>query len=86
MNCSYIFENTCYDKSIDYGNYIVGGLLLFGFFAIPIYCLSRYYEINKQNKQNNDRIILIPGYVHTDPTNIDSPPAYKDNINPERIV
>jgi len=84
MNCSYIFENTCYDDNINYKNYIIGGLLLFGFFVIPIYCATRYCQIKRQNSDN--RVILIPGYIHTDPSNIELPPEYKDNINPERIV
>ena len=85
MNCTYIFENTCYDDNINYGNYIIGGLLLCGFFAVPIYCVTRYCQIKRKNSDN--RIILIPGYIHTDTPNIDMPPVYKeDNINPERIV
>ena len=87
MNCTYVFENTCYDDNINYGNYIIGGLLLCGFFAIPIYCVSRYFQLKRQHI--NNRIVLIPGYAHTDNPNIDRdlPPAYKEeNNNPERIV
>lgn len=85
MNCTYVFENTCYDGDINYGNFIIGGLLLLGFFAIPIYCATRYFQIKRQN--TNNRIVLIPGYAHTDSSNIDLPPEYKEeNNNPERIV
>jgi hypothetical protein len=84
MNCSYIFDNSCYDESIDNGNYIIRSLLFVSFLAIPVYCAIKYCQIKKQNY--NNKIILIPGYVHIDPTNVDSPPEYKDNINPERIV
>lgn len=84
MNCTYIFENTCYDDNINYGNYIIGGLLFSCIFAIPIYCMTRYCQIKRQN--SNNRIVLIPGYVHND-TDTDLPPEYKQNINnPERII
>jgi len=99
MNCTYIYENTCYNENINYGNYIIGGILLVGFFAIPIYCATRYCQIKRQiqnqnTNQNintdtytNNRIILIPGYVHAN-ANIDRdlPPEYKEVNNPERIV
>lgn len=86
MNCTYVYDNTCYDGNINYDNYIIGGLLLLGFFAIPIYSVTRYCQLKKQNTNS---IVLIPGYVHTDNPNIDKdlPPEYKeDNNNPERIV
>lgn len=93
MNCTYNFENTCYDKSIDYGNYFIGGLLLFGLFAIPIYCATRHCQIKRQQRQQrqqqyqntNNRIILIPGYVHND-ADSELPPEYKETNDPERIV
>jgi hypothetical protein len=84
MNCTYNFDNFCYDNTINYSSYLLGSFVFFGILSIPICCALKYCESIKKNK--DEQIILIPGYVHTEPTNIDSPPAYKDNINPERIV
>lgn len=98
MNCTYIYDNTCYDldKNINYANYIISGLILLGFFGIPIYCAMRYCQIKKQmhkqrqiqnqnqNTDINNRIVLIPGYIHKDE---DQLPAYiEERNNPVRII
>lgn len=92
MNCTYVFENTCYDldKNINYANYIVSGLILLGFFGIPVYCAIRYCQIKRQiqnqNRNTDTRIVLIPGYIHKD-EDFPPPPAYiEERNNLVRIV
>jgi hypothetical protein len=82
MNCTYIFDNTCYNENINYGSYIFSGLLLCGFLSVPIYYATRYCQIKRQN--TNNKIVLIPGYIHKDE---ELPPEYKkEKNNPVRIV
>jgi hypothetical protein len=96
MNCSYMFEDTCYDDTINFGNFMIGSLIIFSIFAIPLcyitkYCILQNNETKIDNDNDNDNeanVVLIPGYIHTNSpnTNEDSPPEYKQNTTPERIV
>jgi len=77
MNCSYIFDNTCYDN-INYGNIFIGSLLLTGFLVLPFLCMYNHYMDSHSHKSlvNENRIQLVPGYTHT---KSEQPPAYKEN-------
>jgi hypothetical protein len=82
-NCTN-FDIACYD------GLMLSSFAFFGLIILPICCVFRYYQIQQEEIQN--KIILIPGYVHRDSSNInlsniDLPPEYKDNKdNNDQII
>ena len=43
MNCSNNFDNDCHNfpNDIEYSKYILGGMVILGFLAMPVYCMFK---------------------------------------------
>jgi hypothetical protein len=100
MNCSNNFDNDCHNfpNDIEYSKYILGGMVILGFLAMPMYCMFKYCILSYCEIKRKT-VVLVPGYIHTDSNsnrdsqtnisdieNTELPPAYKENNDVERLV
>ena len=77
-NCTNNSELVCYDR------FIFSGIAFIGLIILPFFCAIKYCVLEKKIQE---QIVLVPGYVHRDPPNIELPPEYKENQEEnERIV